>query len=189
MDFYHYKNAGQIIDSLFEGGQDGFVGSSAALSNTWLKGKQLIHFSTPILERSEGTFIFNETKYSVQTNRLQKTILMKLQGKQFSSVHRVPMDYKGSLESFLQKWQTIHLILIGATTMASSSNSTSTNTHGQRIRPLKENIFSNQVIVTMPRESIYATPSSGSHWLIFRNTREISNSTFFPTITIFLSCT
>ena len=97
-----YKNNNDLIDAFFSGETDAFSGTFAYMSNTKIKGDQLIHFETPILERVGDKIIFNETKYSIQTDRLQKLIKEKLFGKDVIYVSGVLMDHKGSLSEFIK---------------------------------------------------------------------------------------
>lgn len=98
-----YKNISELIEAFLSGETSGFSGNSPVLSNTKIVGNQILHFSTPILER-EDVFIFNETKYSIQTDRLQKQIKEKLTNSEISyvSVSNVEMDYKGTLKEFIK---------------------------------------------------------------------------------------
>lgn len=94
-----YKNQKELVEGFLGGAEEGFSGSSLALSNLRIKGSQIIHFSTPILERIEGRYILNMTKYSKQTDMLQKTIIGVLPQGSYDVVQGVEMDYRGSLST------------------------------------------------------------------------------------------
>jgi len=99
----NYKNTNDLIGAFLSGGGDGFSGTSLALSNTRIIGNQIVHFGTVILERDNSSIIFNQTNYSFQTSRLQKSILSLIKDKKFVSVKNVPMGYRGSLADFQKK--------------------------------------------------------------------------------------
>lgn len=92
-----------IITDFIDGARDGISGSKSNPGNLKISEDQIIHFNTPILERTEEGFILNMTRYSVQTGRLQKLINEAVDNDLLSIVLRVPMDYKGSLLDFIIK--------------------------------------------------------------------------------------
>ena len=94
-----YKNQKELVEGFLGGAEEGFSGSSLALSNLRIKGSQIIHFSTPILERTEGRYILNATRYSKQTDILQKIIIAALPRGSYDVVQGVDLDYHGSLST------------------------------------------------------------------------------------------
>lgn len=92
-----YRNQKELVEGFLGGAVEGFSGSSLALSNLKIKGSQIIHFSTPILERAGERYILNMTRYSKQTDMLQKTIAAALPADSYDIVQGVEMDYRGSL--------------------------------------------------------------------------------------------
>ncbi len=95
------KNMTDIINEFLEGATSGMSGSKTAPGNLKIQGDQLIHFSTPILERYGDKFILNMSRYSVQTGRLQKLIGTLIDENRLVIVTRVQMDYKSSLKDFI----------------------------------------------------------------------------------------
>lgn len=94
-----YKNVSELIDAFLNGETSAFSGTSIVRSNTRIISNQLLHYSTPILERG-NPLIFNETRYSIQTDRLQKLIREKLTGMDYISAKNIVMDYCGPLSRF-----------------------------------------------------------------------------------------
>ena len=86
-----------IKDFIINTASAGNVGEAKIFNN------QLIHFNTPILERTNNGFIFNRTSYSDVTRFFQKKILSNLQNQEFVQVDKVSQGYKGSLADFLKE--------------------------------------------------------------------------------------
>ena len=96
-----YKNSKEIVAAFINGAEEGFAGSSLVLSNIKIKGNQLFHFQTPIMERNEGKLIVNLTGYSPQTKKLQETIVVMMKGNNYLIARGVPLDYRGQLQDFI----------------------------------------------------------------------------------------
>lgn len=95
-----YSNVRELILAFLNGEDDAFSGTSSFLSNTKIKGDTLFHYSTPILQRADDKFIINTTKYSIQTDRLQKQILSIVPQEKQILISGVELDYKGKLSDF-----------------------------------------------------------------------------------------
>lgn len=89
-----------IIEMFLKGETTGRAGSRSNPGNLSINGNQLIHYTTPIMERIDGEIIVNLSQYSIQTGRLQKQIKSVLEGEKYKTVIRVPRDYKGTLGDF-----------------------------------------------------------------------------------------
>ena len=85
-----------FIDGLSEG-EEGSVSSSKTVT---IHGNQLFHYNTPIIERCDGNFILNVSRYSLVTGQLQKKIKSFLP-EGYQIVKGVKADYKGSLLDFV----------------------------------------------------------------------------------------
>ena len=97
------KTMKDIINEFVAGSENGISGSKSNPGNLKIKGNQIIHFNTPILERYSSKYLLNMSRYSIQTGRLQKLIREIINEECLVVVLRVPMDYKGSLSDFLKK--------------------------------------------------------------------------------------
>ena len=91
---------GKVIENFIAGTKEREEGSISSTKTVRIKGNQLIHYSTPIIERDEGNFILNITRYSLATGQLQKRIKIMLPAG-YKTVKRVAENYKGSLKDFL----------------------------------------------------------------------------------------
>lgn len=89
----------KVIKNFIEGTVEGKDGSVSTTKTVRIKGDQLIHYSTPIIERKEGLYILNISRYSLATGQLQKKIKTLLPDG-YKTVKRVPQDYSGSLFDF-----------------------------------------------------------------------------------------
>lgn len=78
-------------------------GQSSGQGNLKIMGDTLVHYSTPILERQNGKYILNNTRYSIVTGRLQKQIKEIVAPELLIEARRVPEGYKGSLKDFIIK--------------------------------------------------------------------------------------
>lgn len=94
------KTQEQIVDEFLAGAIDGVSGG---IGNLKIKGNQLIHYQTVIAERYEDKVIFNHTRYSVVTGRIQKKIKEKVPEESLISVGKIPEGYKESLVSILRE--------------------------------------------------------------------------------------
>ena len=93
-------NFQDIIDSFLSGATTGRAGSKTSPGNLGIKGDQLFHYTTPIMERDGKELIVNLSQYSIQSGRVQKMIKASLANKEYKIVRHVPIDYKGSLKDF-----------------------------------------------------------------------------------------
>ncbi len=66
-----------------------------------IQGEQLIHYWTPIAERSNNKIIVNITRYSLATGKLQKKLKEMIPEDKYIAVKGVREGYKGSLVEFL----------------------------------------------------------------------------------------
>lgn len=98
-----FKNAKELVVAFLNGEKEGYAGANRVLSNTRIIDNQIIHYSTPILERSDSLFILNVSRYSIQTKRLQQMIFELLKNNNVVTVSDVEMDYRGSLVAFLNQ--------------------------------------------------------------------------------------
>lgn len=71
--------------------------------NGHVRNNQYFHFWTPIMERYGNKIIFNQTRYSLVTGRLQKQMKELIPADKIIVVSKVPEGYKGSLVDFLLK--------------------------------------------------------------------------------------
>ncbi|WP_165062318.1 hypothetical protein [Adlercreutzia sp. ZJ154] len=66
-----------------------------------IRGEQLVHYNTAILERHEGKYILNYTRYSLATGKVQKMITNTIEPGNLVYVSGVPSDTRSSLADFL----------------------------------------------------------------------------------------
>jgi len=93
---------GNVIENFIAGIKEGESGSVSSTKTVRIKGDQLIHYSTPIIERDEDGFILNISRYSLATGQLQKR-MKEMLPEGYRTVKRVPQDYDGSLKDFLEQ--------------------------------------------------------------------------------------
>lgn len=67
-----------------------------------IHGDQLVHYNTAILERHEGKYILNYTRYSLATGKVQKMITDTIDGSLLIYVSGVPSDTRSTLVDFLK---------------------------------------------------------------------------------------
>lgn len=96
------KTMKYIINDFIEGATEGISGTQSNPGNLKIVGDRIIHFNTPILERYEGRYLLNMTRYSIQTGRLQKLIKELIDEEQYVVVLKVPMDTKDSLRKYME---------------------------------------------------------------------------------------
>ena len=63
--------------------------------------EQLVHYNTAILERYQGKFILNYTRYSLATGKVQKMIMDSIGPDDLIYVTGVPSDTRSTLTEFL----------------------------------------------------------------------------------------
>ena len=90
------------IIHMFETGKEEGISATGTLK---IVGVQLIHYSTPIAERTQCGFLINNTRYSLATGQLQKQLRTLLPEEKQTLVRGVPVEYKGSLKDFLKSTQ------------------------------------------------------------------------------------
>lgn len=88
----------ELIANFLEGSTEG----NSATGTLKIRGDQLIHYYTPIMERDNDKMIINVSRYSLVTGRLQKQILEIVPEDIRVIVKRVPENYKGSLKDFIR---------------------------------------------------------------------------------------
>jgi hypothetical protein len=93
---------GEVIENFIAGVKEGDDGSVSSTKTVRIKGNQLIHYSTPIIERDEEGFILNISRYSLATGQLQKR-MKEMLPEGYRTVKRVPQDYENSLKDFLEE--------------------------------------------------------------------------------------
>lgn len=71
--------------------------------NGHVRNDQYIHYWTPILERYEDKYIFNQTRYSVITGQIQKRIKNAIPSEKLIVVGRIPENYSGRLKDFIKE--------------------------------------------------------------------------------------
>ena len=93
---------GKVIENFIAGVKEDDDGSVSSTNTVRIKGNQLIHYSTPIIERDGDGFILNVSRYSLATGQLQKRIKEML-SEDYRTVSKVPRDYEYSLKDFLKE--------------------------------------------------------------------------------------
>lgn len=66
-----------------------------------IRGNQLIHYNTAILERYESSYVLNYTRYSLATGKVQKMITDTVDPGDLIYVSGVPSDTRSTLIDFL----------------------------------------------------------------------------------------
>ena len=89
-------NFKEISEAFISGATDG---KSSGQGNLKIQGDQLIHYSTPILERYGDLFILNMTRYSLVTGRLQKQLTEMIPSEKLIRITHIPEGYKGLLHN------------------------------------------------------------------------------------------
>lgn len=75
------------------------AGQESHTGNLWVShdGSRLMNYATCLVERHEGQFLVNETKYSVTTSKIQSRIRMELAGQaSIGNVRPVNNVYQGT---------------------------------------------------------------------------------------------
>lgn len=85
-------NFQQLVNEFIAGASAGTTGGGANLK---IVGNQLIHYGTPIAERSNEKFIVNITRYSFVTGRLQKILKESIPSDLYVEVRGIPLGHKG----------------------------------------------------------------------------------------------
>lgn len=71
--------------------------------NGHVRDNQYFHYQTPILERFDGKYILNRTRYSIATGQIQKRMKAAVPEENLITVGKVPEGYKGSLKDFINE--------------------------------------------------------------------------------------
>ena len=91
----------QLIEMFLDGETDAISGTPKNPGTLRIVGNQLIHYNTPILERLDSKFIFNVTRYSLQTGQVQKKIKAIIPEESLILVKKVPSDKDISLKEYI----------------------------------------------------------------------------------------
>ena len=92
-------NFKQIVELFISGATEG---KSAGQGNLQIKGDLLVHYMTTILERYDGCYILNNSRYSIVTGRLQKQIKELIPEEFLVIVTKVPVNHRTSLVEFIE---------------------------------------------------------------------------------------
>ena len=92
----------KVILNFIDGIQEGEKGSISSTTTVKVRGSQLLHYETPIIERTNDCFILNMSRYSIATGQLQKRIKNILPDG-YQIVTKVPQGYHGSLRDYLDE--------------------------------------------------------------------------------------
>lgn len=90
-----------VIKNFMNGMTEGEEGSKSSTGTLKIRGDQLIHYWTPIAERSNNTIIVNVSRYSLATGKLQKQLRELIPTDKYVTVKGIQEGYKGSLKDFL----------------------------------------------------------------------------------------
>lgn len=92
----------EIIYIYLDGGTEGqSTLSKSKPGHLRIEGNKLIHYNTTIVERIGNNYKINKSKYSIQTGKLVKRISSLI--KSYRIALGVPIDYSGSLVSFVER--------------------------------------------------------------------------------------
>ena len=91
----------QVINTFILGATEGGEEKISSTGTLKIQGEQLIHYWTPIAERSDSKIIVNISRYSLATGRLQKKLKEMIPEDKYVTVKGVREGYKGSLVEFL----------------------------------------------------------------------------------------
>jgi len=83
-----------------------YDGSKEGISKTKtlrIEGDKLIHYSTTIMERYDGRFILNMTRYSDMTRKLQSFAQKLIENEKLIKIQGVPKNYDGSIVEYLNQ--------------------------------------------------------------------------------------
>lgn len=91
----------QVINNFLSGMSENEEGAKASSGTLKIQGDQLIHYWTPVAERTDNKVIVNISRYSLATGRLQKQLKEIVPEEKYVAVKGVREGYKGSLLDFL----------------------------------------------------------------------------------------
>lgn len=89
----------QIVKEFINGATEGVSGGSG---NLIIQGDKLIHYSTIIAERYGEKFIFNITRYSLVTGRIQKMLKEAVDDAFVIKVRGISEGTRDTLKKFIQ---------------------------------------------------------------------------------------
>ena len=92
-----------IIDMFVSGETNAVSGTKYNPGNVRIKNNQIFHYETPILERTGDKYIFNLSRYSLQTSMIQKKIRETINSDRLIVVNGVPKGFEGSLKEYINK--------------------------------------------------------------------------------------
>lgn len=92
-----------VITGFITGMSDKEEGAISTTGTLKIRENQLIHYRTPIAERTDDKIIVNVTRYSLATGRLQKQLKELVPENKYNAVKGVHEGYRGSLADFLQE--------------------------------------------------------------------------------------
>ncbi len=95
-------NFKQLIDMFVDGETNAVSGTERNPGTLKIVNNQLLHYSTPILERYNNKYILNVTRYSIQTGQVQKKIKEAIPEEKRISVKQVPSGKPLSLKDYIQ---------------------------------------------------------------------------------------
>lgn len=99
----------EIIKMFLEGAESGRSGTRTNPGNLAINKNQLLHYSTPIVERTDEGYIVNLSQYSIQTGQLQKQLKEIMKDVPYDVVRKVPRDYQGSLNTFPKQGKEVSI--------------------------------------------------------------------------------
>ena len=70
----YYVTYKDLVEMFIEGATEGLSGGTSHNRNLRIQGKLLIHYDTTIAERMDSKIIINDTRYSLQSSKLQKIL-------------------------------------------------------------------------------------------------------------------
>lgn len=95
-------NQQQLIEAFLNGETEGITGTANNPGTLKIRGNQLIHYETPILERYKNKYIFNVTRYSLITGQVQKKIKAMVDEKNRIDIKQVPSNINSSLSEYIK---------------------------------------------------------------------------------------
>lgn len=90
----------QIVKEFVNGATEGISGGSGNLK---IQGNKLVHYNTIIAERFGDKFIFNTTRYSLVTGRIQKMLKESVDNSLVIIVHGVSEGTRDTLQKYMNQ--------------------------------------------------------------------------------------
>ena len=90
----------QLIEMFIDGETSAVSGTPKNPGTLKIEGNQLIHYSTPILERYNDKYILNISRYSIQTGQVQKKIKATIPEEKLLQVKKIPSGKKLFLKDY-----------------------------------------------------------------------------------------